>query len=152
MSNIEILKLLKNCILLEGSSFNSFESSNKQLYPFALELYFETETKYEEGTFYVIDLYFVRKLKGYIQEKEGVLTISEWDLLEQTFYRTDDQKDPMEIIASSLKEEKAVMIDETKKEYVHYYQEKNGFGIYGQTLETTHYLKIRNPKILKKTL
>ncbi len=144
MSQKEYLKLLKSWIEESQNMIRKNLNIQKQFFnQFGLEPLLDTHAHYEEGIFYIIDPYFIRKFKGFIIEKEGTLTIDEWELLEQTFYQKDDCLDNIiKYIDSHFEENHAYIINECKKGNVQYQQTKNEFGIYGPSLETTHYLKI----------
>jgi len=52
---------------------------------FESDISFESETKVLEATFYIIDLYLIKKYKGYITEENGVLNINEDNYLNNIF-------------------------------------------------------------------
>lgn len=142
------LKLLKKWIIDNQDMVSKDCNIQKQILNlFGLELIKDNPGHYEEGIFYIIDPYFIRKFRGFITEKGGTVQIDDFELLEQTFYQKKEFfENIVEYIDTHFKEEQSIIINERKKGNVCYYQKKDEFGIYGPSLETTHYLKINRVK------
>lgn len=141
------LKLLKKWIKSNQDMIFNHPNIQKQIFnQLDLELVIEQSEYYEEGIFYIIDSYFIRKFRGFITEKEGIVQIDDFELLDQTFYQKKEFfENVVEYMATHFKEEQAYIVDDRKKGDVCYYQ-KDEFGIYGPSLETTHYFKMKKVK------
>lgn len=151
-------KLLKNWIEFVKNT------GSENPYLFESNISFESEIKASEATFYIIDLYLIKKYKGYITEKGGILNIKGRQLLEQYFYnnvtltpvigteRNNEPTNPIQVIKENLDENEVYIIDGIKKENVLYFLEKDEDGLYSQNLETIHYFKIKKQKVLEKKI
>ncbi len=116
----------------------------------SLQLYFDKQERTDYGIFYFIEPYTVKKYKGRMEEKQGQLTLSHWELLEQIPCHTIEPpptigkqykfpKNPIEVIEKDTQTE-AYIVDTL--ESANYYQEKDENGFYGTCLETTSYFRI----------